>query len=99
MAKRQKPHIDLPDTAAAVNVASGLPAGQYKFQAVKTDSGKGVFYAFRATAPADIEDYFFAEYGEEVSFRVPTDSGVWVRTYPYTNNRDRHTAVLALSSL
>ena len=36
MAKRTKPHIDLPDTGAAVNIADGLAAGQYQFQAIET---------------------------------------------------------------
>lgn len=98
MAKRQKPHIDLPDTAAAVNIRAGLPAGQYQFQANGPDA-KGIFYAFRATAPADMDDYFHAEYGELILFRVPDDAGVWVRTYPYTKTSDRYSAVVSLSSL
>ena len=99
MAKRTKPHIDLPDTGAAVNVADGLAAGQYQFQAIETRDAKPIYYAFVATAPTDIDDYFSAEPGELVSFRMPDDAGVWCRTYPYTLTSDRSPAVIALSSL
>ena len=99
MAKRQKPHIDLANTGAAVNVASGLAAGPYQFQVVNTEGSREIYYAFRATAPASIDDYFYAEPGEIVRFRVPDDAGVWCRTYPFTKASDRYTATLALSSL
>ena len=98
MAKRQKPKIELANTGAAVNVADGLAAGQYQFQA-RGQNEHGVYYAFGTTAPEDMDAYHLAEYGELVRFRVPTDSGVWVRTYPFTTASDRYSAVLSLSSI
>ena len=93
MARRTKSPIEV--TTTPVNIADGLSAGLYQFQPVAGDSAAGFLYAFGHAAPTDTDDYHIADYGELVEFRVPNDSGIWLRLLDASNN----TAKVAISRL
>lgn len=90
----QLPSIELSTTP--VNIADGLPDGQYQFQAQWADADAFVLYAYGDSAPSLIPDYFTADPRDIVPFTVRGGTRLWARLGDNVPSGD---ATLALARL
>lgn len=67
-------------TETPVNIADGLTPGNYQFQVShESNAITVVLYAYGNTAPADMSQYFTAEFNDLVGFTVITGTRLWAR--------------------